>query len=445
MQIIKETINHATQIVHQAWTHFHDDSMFRNSFYIILSTGIISVSGFLFWFFAARLYSSAEVGIAGTIISACSFIVSIGSLGISNAFIRYIPPAKDKSEIINSGITLVTISTLIIAVVYLFLLPIFSPKLTIFTQQPFSILLFILLTVFAGVSSLIDSIFIAYRSAHFNMTTYGLFGTIKIIGVLSLIMLGTNGLLLAHTTGLLLSVFIGFYLMGKYLGINFGFNFNFNNIKKMFTFSSITYVTALIGGIPSFVLPIIILRSLDASSVAYFYMTMMIATLIFTIPNSITSSLFAEGSHSSEGIALHFKKATIFIALSLFLVNTAVVFFGRQMLSFLGSSYSSQGYMSLVLLSLSSIFLAINSIFSTALKIQRRLNGYLIINFFGALIIILVSYLNVKRGLTYVSLGWLVGQIFMSVCFFGDYLFAGKNSEKQPPKVIKKRVVRLLN
>ncbi len=40
-----------------------NDSLYRNSIYLMLSTGVMAVFGFFFWVINARLYSAEQVGI----------------------------------------------------------------------------------------------------------------------------------------------------------------------------------------------------------------------------------------------------------------------------------------------------------------------------------------------------------------------------------------------
>ena len=409
-------------LIRRYWIHFKNDSLFRNSFYILFSTAIISVTGFLFWFLAARLYNSEQVGVVGALISACALIMSIGSLGINHAFIRYIPNSKNKQEIINSGTILVTISTLLVTICYILLLPIVSPKLNLITANLFFTIFFILLAVITSLNSLIDSIFIASRTAHYNMTTYSVFGISKIILLLFFVGFGASGLFFSHTIGIALALIIGFFIIQKKLHLKLKFQYDQKIIKKMFKFSGLIYLISLIGGIPNLVLPLVIIQILGASQAAYFYMAMMIATLIFAIPNSVTSALFAEGSHDSESIGIHFKKAALLIIPSLFGVIIITMLLGHQVLSVFGKDYAVNGYWPLVWLSVSSIFIGFNALFSTILKIKKRLRGFLIINFLGTLFIVIASYFTIEHGLTNVALSWLGGQAFMSICFYAGYL-----------------------
>src|SRR2546422_9767760 len=61
--------------------------------WVLVSAFANSSLGFVFWAFAARLFSSAAVGIAGTLVSLSSLATSIGILGLDNGLVRFIPRA----------------------------------------------------------------------------------------------------------------------------------------------------------------------------------------------------------------------------------------------------------------------------------------------------------------------------------------------------------------
>ena len=44
------------------------DSLYKNSIYLMVSTGIMAVFGFVFWMIASRLYSTVDIGLGTTII-----------------------------------------------------------------------------------------------------------------------------------------------------------------------------------------------------------------------------------------------------------------------------------------------------------------------------------------------------------------------------------------
>jgi O-antigen/teichoic acid export membrane protein len=78
------------------------------------------------------------------------------------------------------------------------------------------------------------------------------------------------------------------------------------------------YFAGLIAIAPTAIIPILITNILGAKFSAYFYMDMMIANVLYVIPTSTTTSLFAEGSYNEEELRLHLRKAIKIISIYLF-------------------------------------------------------------------------------------------------------------------------------
>ena len=84
------------------YNYLTNDSLFRNSIYLMLSTGVMAVFGFFFWIRNARLYSAEQVGIGTNLISTMTLISSFSLLGLGNGLIRYLPTSERKNKKINT-------------------------------------------------------------------------------------------------------------------------------------------------------------------------------------------------------------------------------------------------------------------------------------------------------------------------------------------------------
>ena len=56
------------------------DSLYKNSIYLMVSTGIMAVLGFVFWMIASRMFSAVDIGLGTTIISAMGLVVGFSVL-----------------------------------------------------------------------------------------------------------------------------------------------------------------------------------------------------------------------------------------------------------------------------------------------------------------------------------------------------------------------------
>jgi len=85
---VKKTIS-------KLYNYLANDSLYRNSIYLMLNTGVMAVFGFFFWIINTRLYCTEQVGIGTTLISVMKLISSFSLLGLGNSLIKH-PPTSDK-------------------------------------------------------------------------------------------------------------------------------------------------------------------------------------------------------------------------------------------------------------------------------------------------------------------------------------------------------------
>jgi len=111
-------------------------------------------------------------------------------------------------------------------------------------------------------------------------------------------------------------------------------------VKRMTKFSLGNYIAGFIGGLPAMVLPILITNSIGAKFSAYFYMDMMIASLLYIIPMATSQSLFAKGSYSERDLKIQLKKAIKTISIIIIPAIIVIFLFGNYILLAFGKEYS---------------------------------------------------------------------------------------------------------
>jgi len=384
----------------------------------MLSTAVMAVLGFFFWIICARLFKSDQVGIATALISVVSLISSFSLLGLNNGIIRYLPTSEWKNQKINTAFTLVTVASVLIAIIYLVFINYLSPKLLFVRENIFLTTSFVLFIVFSSLNNLSESVFIAYRSANYVLMKNTVSSLVKFTLPIFLISLGAYGIF--ASVGI--SIAVAFVLSLIFLIVKFGYLFrptiNSEVIKRMTKFSLGNYAAVFMGGLPQMVLPIIILDNLGAKFSAYFYMDLMIANLLYIIPMATSQSLFAEGSHEESELKIHLIKAVKIISLIMIPAIIITVVFGKYVLLAFGKQYSNEGMVLLQLFAISGIFISINSIGSTILNIKHKIKLLILVNFSGAVTILLLSLVFIKYNLYGIGIGWIAGQLLNSIIFF---------------------------
>ena len=395
------------------YNYLANDSLFRNSIYLMSSTGVMAVFGFFFWIINARLYSAEQVGIGTTLISIMTLISSFSLLGLRNSLIKYLPTSDKKNEKINTSFTLVGLTSIFISIFFLAFLKTFSPRLLFVRESIIFSLLFLLFTVFFSLNITSESVFIAYRSSKFVLIKNTISSIAKLILPIFLVALGAYGIFMSM--GIAIAIAFLFSLVFLILRFNYSPKPIIDKIvvKRMTKFSLGNYIAGFIGGLPAMVLPIFIINSIGAKFSAYFYLDMMIANLLYIIPIATSQSLFAEGSYSETELKVYLKKAIKIISLILIPAILVTFLFGNYILLAFGKEYSDEGFILLKLLSISGIFISINAIGGAILNIKHKIKLMILLSLIAAAVILSLSVFFIKMnlfGVVGVGIGWIVGQ-----------------------------------
>ena len=395
------------------------DSLYSNSIYLMLSTGIMAFFGFFFWIVNARLFTPEQVGIATTLISVAGLISALSVLGLNMGLVKYLPHSDNKNSKINSSLNINAIVSVLLTIIFLIELKFFSPKLLFLNSNIFYVVSFILFVVVGSVGAITDSAFLSYRSAKYILLKNSIFSVVKLILTVFLVAFGAYGIYISLGIGSIVAFLLSIFLLIYNFNYQYKLEINLERIKKMASFSFGNYVAGFIAGFPSMILPIIITNKIDPQSTAYFYMAMMIATLIFTIPQATTQSLFVEGSHSEEEMKDHIKKAVKII--SLILVPTVIItlLFGDKILLVFGKSYALEASTFLKLLVVSSVFISINSVLGTILKVKNKIKELIVACTINTVVVLSLSYLFIETKLLGIGIAWVIGQAVTS----GVYLY----------------------
>lgn len=403
-----------SQILMGLWDRFGQDSLFRNSIYLMLSTLSMALFGFVFWIITTHFFSSTQIGLGAALISATILLSNLSLLGFNTSLIKYLPHSKNPSSIINTALVTVALTTVVISVIYLIVIDIFSPNLYLLLSNPGYKIFFILFMILVSLNTLTDSVFIAYRFSKYNLIVYTLFGVTKIILPFFLIGYGSYGVFFAYTGAVIVAFGFSIYFMVKRFDYKPSLSIDIQTVKNMSSFSIINFIAGFLSGLPTLLTPLIIANKLGGSASAYFYMANTIVALLYIIPQAITQSLFAEGSHDKDKVYSSVIDALKLITTLLIPGIIALFVFGKIALLIFGSEYSVNSAPLLRIMSLTSIFLCINLIGATLLKIHAKLKELLIVNMLYFIVNILFIFLWLKYGVKGVAWSLFAGHVFLS-------------------------------
>ena len=187
----------------------------------------------------------------------------------------------------------------------------------------------------------------------------------RVLILIPFVFLGAMGIYGAVGASFLLAGIVSLVLLAR-SGVTLSLRLDKKFLNEAFHFSAGNFIAGLLTTAPAQILPIMVLNVLGAQETAHYYIAYAITSLLFMIPNALSTSLFVEGSHG-EGL----KKATIKSLRTTFLlmIPAALIlyFAGGWLLGLIGKDYAASGLELLRIMVVSSFFMAISSIVTTHL------------------------------------------------------------------------------
>ncbi len=386
--------------------NYYRDPLYKNSFYILLNSITAALFGVIFWFIAARLYSSEDVGLATALISSVVIIVNLSGFGLNTGLIRFLPGSTEKTQLLSSVWIVSIAGVLIFGFIFLAGIDIFYPGMK-FLMDPWVIVIFILLLIFQMSSGLFSNTLLALRKAEYSYAQ-GMGLGLRIILLIPLTFAGVLGIFGSLGIAYFSSFSMGLFILYR-MKIFIKPVLKKNLLNDILHFSITNYIVDFLVMAQSFILPIFILNNIGAKEAAYFYVAFSIAVLLYAVPTSVFMSMFIEGSYG-EPLRKNMIKSLIIVGAIIVPLGLAMYFFGDILLSLFSREYSQNAYEVLKLLTLSAAFVTLNSLFIAVKKVQKNIKPLIAVNALLFFLIVLFSYVLIPQGILGVGIGWIAAQ-----------------------------------
>lgn len=383
-------------------------SLFKNSFFLALTRVFNAGCGFIFWMIATRLYSIEAVGIATALVSSLSIVTYLSRLGLDESLVRYFP-ISDKDKVMNSCLIMTTISSAIVGVLYVAGINIFSPTLSFLRNIQYA-LIFLTVVIFNSTALTTGNSTVAIREAK-NYFYQNVILATRIPLLFPFVAFGSIGIYATLGLANISCTIYSFLHLNK--KIKFELKFDKRFIEQSFKFSFGNYISGLLKNIPDYVLPIMILNMLGGAEAARFFIAYSIGLLVLIIPDSLSTSLFVEGSHGGN-----LKESVIKVVSTIFLLLipsvTLIYFSGGYILQIFGKGYI-EAFELLRLLALSSFLVTIHSVFIPVQNIRMQVKSIVIFNFIRFVLLLGGSYMLIREyGIVGVGYAWLITYALLS-------------------------------
>ncbi len=398
--------------------------MLVNSGSLIGSTVVTSALGFAYWWLAARQFSLEAVGFASACVSSMLLLGSLCMLGMGTLLVTELPrqPGREVS-LISSALLVVAAVGGIVGVLFALLAPYASAEFNPLRASVANTLVFA-----AGVSC--TAVTLVFDQALIGVLRGGLqFWRNTFFAVAKLVLLFAIGIGLTQPTGI--TIYIAWaagsaislvalfaFIIARRGGLSKAFLPSWGVLRKLGPASIQHHFLNLTLQAPTLALPVLVTILLSASMNAWFYVSWMIVSFVFVVPNALTIVLHAMNS-AQQAALQHKARVTIGIALATaLLANCFLQFATKQILGLFGSSYATQAAWCLRALALAAFPMIIKSHYISICRIQDRIVQAMLAMLPGGVLEIAAAIVGAHlAGLSGLSLGWVsaitVEAIFM--------------------------------
>ncbi len=386
----------------------------RNAYSLVGSTLATSGFGVLFWFVAARMFSTADFGRDAALISTMLFLSSISQLNLTNGFNRFVPVAGNRTRrFVLTGYGAATATAFVASSVFVLGVNLWAPRLSLLQDHwPYAVW-FVAGTVVWTVFALQDAVLAGLGEARWVLLENVIYGIAKIallffvatafpvLGTyaawtlpLVVIVLAVNGL-----------IFKGIVPERSHPPLE---AIDARTVRHYVGFDMVATLTlsATVG-----LMPVIMLSILGPSASGYLYLSWTIAYTLYLVSIGVGMSFITETSKAPERI-VEFARTMIKHALRIVVPLALLIAISAPLvLRIYGPAYSNHATRLLQLLALSAIPNAVTLTYLNITRVQRRMKA--VITTTAALatgVLVIAISLAPIIGIAAVGVGWFVSQ-----------------------------------
>ncbi|MFJ3442707.1 lipopolysaccharide biosynthesis protein [Streptomyces sp. NPDC086081] len=355
--------------------HTHD-SLFKNAYFLMLSTGVSAVLGLGFWLVAARYYTEEAVGQGSAAIAAMRLLASITATTMIGAVVRFVPRAGRETGRLVWG-TYVASSLVVALAAAVFLLTLdawgasYAPLGT-----PMAGAVFVAACVAWALLTLQDGVLTGLRKAEWVPAGNAVFSVGKL--ALLAVFAGTLpvlGIFVSWAVAIAFSTLpLGWLIFRRLIPRQAEADRDKEppKIRDMGRFLAGDSLGALFSLAMINLLPVMVAVRFSAAENGYFYVAYTVGGTMEFMAINMASSLTAHASHDPRQLADGVKGALRRMTLLLVPVVLVLVLFAPYILTPFSPDYAEHGSTVLRLLALGALPRVVVELYIGVLRVQGR-------------------------------------------------------------------------
>lgn len=379
-----------------------ENSMFRNAYALMLSTGVSAALGLGFWLVAARYYTEEAVGQGSAAIAAQRMLASLTATTLTGAVVRYVPRAGRATGPLV--VRLYLVSTAVVGVacgVFLLTLdwwgPSYAPLGTVSAG-----IFFTAASIGWALLTLQDAVLTGLRRAIWVPVGNAVFSLGKLVLLVVLAVgLPVLGVFVSWAAAIVLSVVPLGWLVFRHLiprQAHADRDREPPTLREIGRFLAGDSVGSIFSLLMISLLPMMVAVRFDAAHNAFFYTAYTVGGTMEFMAINMASSLTAHASHSPESLAEGVRGALRRMVLLLVPVVLVLVVLAPVLLTPFGEEYAENGTTVLRLLAAAALPRVAVELYIGVLRVQGRtgmlaaLQGAMCVLVLGSAVFLLGPY-----------------------------------------------------
>ncbi|MFD9870923.1 lipopolysaccharide biosynthesis protein [Streptomyces niveus] len=375
------------------------DSMFRNAYALMLSTGVSAALGLGFWLVAARYYTEEAVGQGSAAIAAMRLLASLTATTMIGAVVRYVPRAgRATGALVWRAYALSSAVVCAACVVFLLTLDLWGPSYAPLSGVTAG-LLFTGACVAWALLTLQDGVLTGLREAIWVPVGNAVFSLGKLLLLVAFATaLPVLGVFVSWAAAIALSVLpLGWLVFRRLIPRQAAADRDREPPRpaEIGRFLAGDSVGALFSLAMINLLPVMVAVRFDAAHNAFFYTAYTVGGTMEFMAINMASSLTAHASHSPERLADGVRGALRRMTVLLVPVVLVLVVFAPQVLAPFGADYAEHGSTVLRLLAAAALPRVVVELYIGVLRVQGRtgmlavLQGAMCVSVLGSAVLLL--------------------------------------------------------
>ncbi|MYS10682.1 lipopolysaccharide biosynthesis protein, partial [Streptomyces sp. SID6041] len=377
-----------------------EDSLFRNAYALMLSTGVSAALGLGFWLIAARHYSEEAVGQGSAAIAAQRMLASITATTLSGAVVRYVPRAGRATGPLVLRLYLFSTAVVTVACgVFLLTLDLWGPSYAPLGSLSAGIF-FTASAVGWALLTLQDGVLTGLRKAFWVPVGNAVFSLGKLVLlVLLAAAVPVLGVFVSWAAAIVLSVLpLGWLVFRRLIPQQARADRDREppGMREIGRFIAGDSVGAFFSLIMISLLPVMVAVRFDAAHNAFFYTAYTVGGTMEFMAINMASSLTAHASHSPDSLAEGVRGALRRMVLLLVPVVLVLVVLAPLILAPFGQGYQENGSTVLRLLAAAALPRVAVELYIGVLRVQGRTGMLAVLQ--GAMCVLVLGSAAVLLG-----------------------------------------------